>query len=149
MGARGISGGVKGTGEASGEDKERSGTGAAFDPAAPCATRDRPSTHREERNARYDVGDMELHAGDRVQFVGESPETDDEVLPETGLRGTVVDTEFDGNCLVEWDGIEVTTAVDFADLKPFWEKDWLGDTVKAHEEQTNASRLDPGWPYED
>lgn len=43
-GARGISAGVKGTGEAGGEDKERSGTGAALTPKRRALEGNGPST---------------------------------------------------------------------------------------------------------
>ena len=93
---------------------------------------------------------MEVHAGDRVQFTGDAPEDDEVPAPERGLRGTVVDPDFDGGCLVEWDVIEVTTVVETGDLRPVGESDWLGDALRAREEQDQAAQLEaPDWPYEE
>lgn len=52
-GARGISEGVKGTGGAGGEDKERSGTGAALTPKRRALDGKRPST----QEGHMDQGD--------------------------------------------------------------------------------------------
>ena len=61
-----------------------------------------------------------------------------------------MDPDFDGGCLVEWDVIEVTTVVETGDLSPVRESDWLGDALKAQEEQTQAASLDSSdWPNED